>query len=69
MFICTLKVVTSAMVGDTVKVRTATHDCPGVSLVFSWFHVKVIGPFAPAGVQLLVPMLKASERAFPVFLT
>ncbi len=69
MFIWTLKFVTSAMVEDTVRVRVAATDCPGCNLVPSWFHVKVIGPFAPAGVQLLVPMLKASERPLPVFLT
>ena len=33
MFICTLKFVMSAIVGDTVKVKVAATDCPGVSLV------------------------------------
>ena len=68
-FIWTLKFATSTMVEDTDRVKTAAHDCPGLSLVVSWFHVKVINWFAPAGVQLLVPMLKASERPLPVFLT
>lgn len=68
MFICTLKFVTSTIVGDTAKVRTAATDCPGCSLVPSWFHVKVIGPFELAGFQLLVAMLIASEMPMPVFL-
>ena len=68
MFICTLKFVTSAIVGDTRRVRIAGTDCPGVILVSSWFHVKVIGPFAPAGVQLLVFILNSSDRPVPVFL-
>ena len=68
MFIWTLKFVTSTMVEDTVRVKVAATDCPGVSLVVSWFHVRVIGPFEPAGVQLLVAMLRASERPAPVFL-
>jgi hypothetical protein len=56
------------MLEETVRVKVAATDCPGVILVPAWSHVKVIGPFAPAGVQLAVPMLKASERPLPVFL-
>jgi hypothetical protein len=67
-FIWTLKFVTSVMLEDTVRVRVAATDWPGWSLVPSWFHVKVIGPFAPAD-QLLVVMLRASETPLPVFLT
>ena len=69
MVIWTLKFVTSAILEDTVRVKTAATDCPGLSLVPPWFHVRVIGPFAPTGVQLLVAMLNASERPDPVFLT
>lgn len=68
MFIWTLKFVMSAMLEDTVRVRAAVVDCPGESLMPSWFHVMVIGPFALAGLQLLVVMLRVSERS-PVFLT
>jgi hypothetical protein len=57
------------MLEETVRVRVAATDCPGLILVPAWFHVKVIGPSALAGVQLVVPMLKASERPLPVFLT
>ena len=69
MHICTLKLVTSAMLEDTVRVRVAAVDCPGKSLVPSWFHVMVIGPFALAGLQLVVVMLRVSARSLPVFLT
>jgi hypothetical protein len=68
MDIWTLKFVMSAMLEDTVRVRVAVVDCPGESLVPSWFHVMVIGPFALAGLQLLVVMLGVSERPLPVFL-
>ena len=69
MVIWTLKLVTSAIVDDAVKVKVAATDSPGLSLVPPWFHVKVIGPFAVVGVQLLVAMLRARERPLPVFLT
>jgi hypothetical protein len=68
MFICTLKFVTSTTVDDTVKVKVAATDCPGWSLAPPWFHVKVIGPSAPAGVQLLVAMLNVSASPLLVFL-
>jgi hypothetical protein len=68
MFIWTLKFVTSAIVGDTDSVKIAVWICPGVSLVFSWFHVRVMGPFADDGFQLVVFMLRVSERPLPVFL-
>jgi hypothetical protein len=68
MLICTLKFVTSAMLEDTAKVKVAAIDCPGCSLVPAWFHVKVMGPFAPVGVQLLVPILRVRARPLPVFL-
>ena len=58
----------SVMVGDTFKVKMAATDCPGASLVPSWFQISVNGPFAPWGVQLLVVMFKVSERPLPVFL-
>ena len=67
--IWTLKFETSAMLEEIVRFKVAAIDCPGLSLVPCWFHVKVIGPFALAGVQLVVPRLKASERPLPVFLT
>jgi hypothetical protein len=69
MHIWTLKLVMSFMLEDTDRVRVAAVDCPGWSLVPSWFHVRVIGPFALAGLQLLAVMLRASERPLPVFLT
>jgi hypothetical protein len=34
-----------------------------------WFHVRVMGPFALAGVQLLVPRRKVRASSLPVFLT
>jgi hypothetical protein len=68
MFIWTLKLVMSAILEDTVKVRVAATDCPGWSLVPCWFHVMVIGPFALGGLQLVVVMSRVSERPLPVFL-
>ena len=67
-FIWTLKLVTSAILEDTARVKVAATDCPGLSLVFAWFHVRGIGPFAPAD-QLVVVMFRASERPLPMFLT
>ena len=67
MVIWTLKLVTLAIVDDAVKVKVAATDAPGLSLVPSWFHVRV-SPFA-VGVQLLVAMPRARERPLPVFLT
>ena len=69
MHIWTLKFVMPTSLEDTVRVRVAVVDCPGVSLVPSRFHVMVIGPFALAGLQLLVVMFRVSERPLPVFLT
>jgi hypothetical protein len=68
MLIWSLKLVMPLMLGDTVSVRGAAVDCPGFRSVFSWVHVMVIGPFALAGLQLLVVMLRLSERPLPVFL-
>ena len=68
MHIWTLKLVMSTMLEDTVRVRVAAVDVPGWSLVPSWFHVMVIGPFALGGFQLLVVMFKDSERPLLVFL-
>ena len=68
MDILTLKFVMSTMLDETVRVRVAVVDCPGVSLVPSRFHVMVIGPFALAGLQLLVVMFRVSERSLLVFL-
>jgi hypothetical protein len=53
---------------ETVRVRVATVDCPGDSIVPSRFHVTVIGPFALAGLQLVVVMFKVSGRPLLVFL-
>jgi hypothetical protein len=53
---------------DTVRVRVATVDCSGESIVPSWFHVMVIGPFVLAGLQLVVVMFRVSERLLLVFL-
>jgi hypothetical protein len=69
MDIWTLKLLMSLMLEETVKVRVADTDCPGVRSVFCWFHVMVIGPFALAGLQLVVVMLRVSERPLLVFLT
>ena len=68
MDILTLKFVMSTMLDETVRVRVAAVDCPGESLVPSWFHVMVIGPFALAGLQLLVVIFRVSGRPLPVFL-
>ena len=54
---------------ETANVRVAAIDCPGDNTVPSWSHVTVIGPFALAGLQLVVVMFKVSGRPLPVFLT
>jgi hypothetical protein len=69
MSIWSLKLVMPLMLGDTVRVRVTAADCPGWSIVLSWFHVMVIGPFALAGLQLFVVMSRVSERLLLVFLT
>lgn len=63
-----LKLVTPTSLEDTATVRVAAVDCPGESLVPSWFHVMVIGPFALAGLQLFVVMFRVSGRPLLVFL-
>ncbi len=68
MTIWTLKLVTSAILEDTDRVRVAATDCPGLSLVPALSQLRVIGPFAVVGFQLLVAMLRASERPLLVFL-
>ena len=68
MYIWTLKFVMSLMLEDTVRVKVAATDCPGESFVPSLIHAMVIGPFALAGFQLVVVMLRVSARP-PVFLT
>lgn len=55
-------------VGDTVKVKVASTDCPGAMMAPSLFHVTVSGPFAVAGFQFEVAMLKVSAVPVPVFL-
>ena len=69
MFILKLKLVTLDMLKDTVRVRIAATDAPGWRSVPCWFHVMIIGPFALAGLQLLVVMLRVNERSMLVFLT
>jgi hypothetical protein len=69
MHIWTVKLVMSTMLEDTVRVRVAATDCPGWRSVPPRFHVMVTGPFALAGLQLLVVMLRVSERPLLVFLT
>jgi hypothetical protein len=56
------------MLEDIVRVRVAVVDWSGWRSVPPWFHVMVIGPFALAGLQLLVVMLRVSERPLLVFL-
>ena len=68
MVIWVLKLEMSVMLDDTAKVRVAATDWPGLSRVPSSFQVRVIGPFADAGVQLLVIKFKARERPLLVFL-
>jgi hypothetical protein len=68
MVIWVLKLEMSIMLDDTAKVRFAATDCPGLSRAPSLFQVRVIGPFADVGVQLLVVMFKARERPLLVFL-
>ena len=68
MHIWTLKLVMSTMLEDTVRVRFAAVDVPGWSLVPSWFHVMVIGPFALAVLQLFVVMSRVRERSLLMFL-
>ena len=69
MTILTLKLVMSTMLEETVRVRVAVVDAPGWRSVPCWFHVMVIGPFALAGLQLVVVMFRVSERPLLVFLT
>ena len=69
MHILTLKLVTSTMLEDTVRVRVAVVDAPGWRSVPCWFHVMVIGPFAFVGLQLVVVMFRVSERPLLMFLT
>jgi hypothetical protein len=68
MHIWTLKLVRLTSLEDTVRVRVAATDCPGWSLVPSWFHVMVIGPFALAVLQLFVVMSRVRERSLLMFL-
>jgi hypothetical protein len=63
-----MKLVTLEMLEDTVRVRIAATDAPDWRSVLCWFQVMVIGPFALAGLQLLVVMLRVSERPLLVFL-
>jgi len=60
--------VISTIVEETFMVRVAAVDCPGLRSVPSLFHVRVIGPFEFAGLQLLVVMFKDSERPMLLFL-
>ncbi len=68
MHILTLKLVTSTMLEDTVRVRTAVTDVPGWRSVPCWFHVMVIDPLALVELQLVVVMFRVSERPLLVFL-
>lgn len=68
MLIWTLKLVTSDILEDAVRVRVAATDAPGWRSVPCWFHVRVIGPFALVGSQLVVVMPRPSERPLLVFL-
>ncbi len=58
----------SMMLEETLSVNTAATDCPGVSTVPPLSQVRVIGPLAFAGFQLLVVMLNVNEIPLPVFL-
>ncbi len=69
MFILTLKLVTSTMLEDTVKVRVAVATAPGWRSMLCWFHVMVMYPLALAGLQLLVVIFRVNERPLLVFLT
>ena len=69
MHIWTVKLVMSTMLEDTVRVRIAAVDCPGWRSVPPWFHVMVIDPLALVELQLVVVMLRVSERPLLVFLT
>ena len=69
MFMLTLKLVTSTMLEDTVRVRVAAVDAPGWRSVPSWFHVMDIGPFALVGFQPLAVMFRVSETSLLIFLT
>lgn len=59
----------STMLEEAVRVITAVVDCPGESRTPSLSQLNVIGPFAPAGFQLLVDILNVKEVPVPVFLT
>jgi hypothetical protein len=59
----------SVIPGDADSVIVAETDCPGVSEVPARFQLIVIGPFALAGLQLLVDILRSSVTPVPVFLT
>jgi hypothetical protein len=58
-----------AMLEEAVNVITAAVDWPGESLSPSLAQLKVTGPFAFVGFQLLVDILNANEVPVPVFLT
>ncbi len=64
----TLKSVMPLIPDDVESVIVAAIDCPGFSPKPSLSHAMLIGPFAAAGLQPDVAMLKVIG-AFPVFLT
>ena len=60
-----MKFVISTTLGETTNVNTAAVDCPGKSLVPSWFHVRVIGPLAVVGTQPVGTILKTRDTPVP----
>ncbi len=56
------------MPAEAVSVIIAVADCPGASVVSSWFQVTVICPLAWAGDRLSVVIESSIEAPAPVFL-
>ena len=64
----TLKLVIPVMLDETVSVNVAVVPDPGFRVLPSLFQVRVMGPLAPAGFQLVLLMLRVIWL-LPVFFT
>jgi hypothetical protein len=66
--ILTLKVVMSLMLDETLNVKVALNELPGLNDAPSLFQLMVMGPFALSGIQLVAVMLSVNVTSH-VFLT
>jgi hypothetical protein len=64
----TLKVVMSLMLDETLNVKLALIEPPGLNVAPSLFQLTVMGPFALSGIQLVTVMLSVNVVSH-VFLT